>query len=641
MNSNTNSRWAILYLAVAWTATTMPGAADTIQTRPNILWIMSEDNSKHYLKHFDDGGVETPAIEAMAAHGLTFTRAFSNAPVCSVARTTLITGCYGPRVGTQYHRRMELSPLNTDIQMFPAYLREAGYYTSNNSKEDYNATKESDPWDESGRKASWKNRPTPETPFFHVQTYTDSHESSLHFGEDQLAKPTKTDPDTVPIKQYLPDTALVRFTEAYYRDRMRIIDLRVADLLDRLKAEGQLENTFVFYFGDHGGVLPRSKGYLYESGLHVPLVVRVPDNFQHLVAADASKQRMGSSVSGFVSFIDFAPTVLTLAGLTPPNGLDGSAFLGQTIDPSEVEQRDRTFSYADRFDAKYDFARAIRIGDWKYIRFFQSHQPDSLRNNYRMRMLAYQEWQRLHQKGELSDAQDLFFRPRPVEALYNVISDPDEVRNLAGDNDQAGRLATMRQSLEAQMREINDLSMFPEFAFLESAIEDPIGWGRTYEGQITNYLRVANLALAPLAETRAALMSSMNSGDPLERYWAILALSNRVGSNPSESALAENDPTLVKLLRRRTLDPHPVVAGRASEALAILHLDDPRPVMYDSLARVRSRAEALQLLNMTAYLHEMPGAPYPFDAGKIELPFEPKPKGEIMRRLEFLALADE
>lgn len=159
---------AILFVApaVAYAQPESTSEAPNSASRPNIVWIMSEDNSKHYLKHFDETGVETPAIEAMAAHGITFDRAFSNAPVCSTARTTLITGCYGPRIGTQFHRRTELATLPEGVEMFPAWLRKSGYYTTNSSKEDYNAKKRMEPWDDSSRKASWKNRPSNETPFF-------------------------------------------------------------------------------------------------------------------------------------------------------------------------------------------------------------------------------------------------------------------------------------------------------------------------------------------------------------------------------------------------------------------------------------------------------------------------------------------
>ena len=231
--------------------------------RPNFVWILSEDNSKHYLKLFDEHGTKTPHIKQMAEHGLLYERAFSNAPVCSVARTTLITSVYAPRLGTQFHRKIRPVALPKDWHLFPSYLRQAGYYTTNNSKEDYNTIKQNDVWDESSKRASWKNRPAPETPFFHMQSYPISHESSLHFSQKEMdASKTKADPNQIQLAPYHPDTPLFRYTHARYHDRIGLVDDLVGKMVADLEKGGHLEDTFIFYFGDHGGVLPRSKGYI-------------------------------------------------------------------------------------------------------------------------------------------------------------------------------------------------------------------------------------------------------------------------------------------------------------------------------------------------------------------------------------------
>ena len=140
---------------------------ETVLEQPNIVWLTSEDNSKHYMSLFDEHGVKTPNIESLAEHGVTFTRAFSNAPVCSAARSTLISGCYGPRIASHYHRKSQMVPMPENIEMYPAYLKKAGYYTTNNNKEDYNIFKGENIWDESSKKASWRNR-TEGQPFFHI-----------------------------------------------------------------------------------------------------------------------------------------------------------------------------------------------------------------------------------------------------------------------------------------------------------------------------------------------------------------------------------------------------------------------------------------------------------------------------------------
>ena len=208
--------------------------------------------------------------------------------------------------------------------MFPAYLRTAGYYTTNKNKKDYNAVEGRGVWDESSNKATWRKRPTKETAFFHMQSFGMSHESSLHFKQAEMKRGgLRTEADSVKLAPYHPDTPTFRYTYARYHDRMGAIDEVVGKLVGQLKEDSLLEDTFIFYFGDHGGVLPRSKGYIYESGLHVPLVVRIPENWKHLVTL-----QRGSRTKGFVEFVDFGPTLLRLAGLDVPKQIDGRPFSG-------------------------------------------------------------------------------------------------------------------------------------------------------------------------------------------------------------------------------------------------------------------------------------------------------------------------
>src|SRR5690606_31802914 len=246
-------------------------------------------------------------------------------------------GCYGPRIGSQFHRKIKTVPMPDDVKMFPEYLREAGYYTTNNPKEDYNLEKSTEVWDESSKVATWKNR-GPGQPFFHMVNIGVTHESSLHFTKaDMEAYTPQTTVDDVFVQPNHPDTELFRFTNAYYRDRIQQMDDRVGEIVSELDQAGLMDNTIIFYFGDHGGVLPGSKGYLYETGLHVPLVVYVPPRYR-----DRFDVQANSTVEGFVSFIDLAPTVLNLAGLKMPEGLDGKSFLGPDVDQAEVSQRDIT-----------------------------------------------------------------------------------------------------------------------------------------------------------------------------------------------------------------------------------------------------------------------------------------------------------
>src|SRR6056297_612226 len=396
---------------------------------PNIVWITSEDNSVHYMDLYTEGGAPTPNIEALAEQGLLFSNAFSNGPVCSVARSTLISGCYAPRMGSNYHRKEIPVPMPDGLAMFPAYLRTAGYYTTNNSKEDYNIFKSDSVWDESSGEAHWKHRNEGQ-PFFHVFNIGTTHESRLHFTRKEMNNYTpETDTASFAIFPTHPRTELFSYTNAYYRDKIMEMDRQVGAVVAELEEAGLLDNTFIFYFGDHGGVLPGSKGYLYETGLHVPLVVHVPDDYRHL-----TEQEKGSRVDGFVSFVDFGPTVLQLAGVDVPEAYDGASFMGRGIYINELNSRDETFGYADRMDEKYDMVRSYRKGHYKYIRSYHPFQFDGLVNNYRQIMLANQEWLALFGTGQLDTIQARFYRRRPPEMLFDIENDPLETINLAVDH---------------------------------------------------------------------------------------------------------------------------------------------------------------------------------------------------------------
>jgi uncharacterized sulfatase len=566
--------------------TTVAVAAD----RPNLVWIVSEDNSVHYLEHFFPGGAKAPNIEALAKHGLTFNHAFSNGPVCSVARTTLATGCYGPRIGTQFHRKYKMAPMPDGLRMFPAYLRDAGYYTTNNAKKDYNAVEGPGVWDESSGRASWRNRPDESQPFFHMESHGASHESSLHFRQSTYENDrTTTDPDSVRLADYFPDTPLFRYTHARYHDRMATIDGIVGATVAKLKEDGLLEDTFIFYFGDHGGVLPRSKGYVYESGLHVPLVVRVPENFKHLVDAE-----IGGRVDGFVSFIDFGPTALQLAGVEIPDQVDGRPFLGKGVSIQEVNARDESFGYADRFDEKYDLVRSLRKGKYQYIRSYQPYLPDGLQNNYRYKMLAYKEWRELFRAGKLSGPQLQFYQAKPVEALFDVEADPHEINNLAGDPKYADVLAELRGRLQQIVKRLPDLSFYPESHLLKHAIDNPVAFGQSHKAEIARLVDTADLALLPYDQAKPKLQQAFKSDDPMLRYWAAMVCS-RFGKQAAD--LAGSVKQLLK-------DDSDIVRVRAAEFLGIIGEQNPQPVLTEIINTTEDPVLATEALNSVVFFRD-------------------------------------
>jgi len=608
-----------LSLLALFAFTHVADAAD----HPNFVWLISEDNSTHYLKLFDEHGAETPRIAELAKHGLLFENAFSNAPVCSVARTTLITGCYGPRIGTQYHRRSVTVPMPDGLRMFPAYLRDAGYYTANNHKKDYNALESDDVWDESSNKAHWRQRKAGQ-PFFYKQSFGATHESSLHFPAKVMKnEATKTDPATVFVAPYHPDTPTFRYTNARYHDRIQDVDQQIGKVVDQLAEDGLLEDTFVFYFGDHGGVLPRGKGYAYESGLHIPLAVRVPENWKHL--ADA---KTDTRVQGFVSFIDFGPTLLKLAGIDVPEAVDGRPFLGQGVSIEEVNQRDEAFGYADRFDEKYDLVRTLRKGKYEYVRSYQPFNFDGLQNNYRYKMLAYVEWRELYHAGKLNDVQRQFFEPRAAEALYDIEADPHETKNLATEPAFAEITAQLRNRLQAIVKGLPDLSMYPESYLVDHAFDNPVAFGQAHISDIAKLVDIADLSLISFDAAAKSIEQALRSSDPWQRYWALIACS-------SHGDAARSFVPMAKELAAQDLEL--LVRVRAAEFLALIEAAEPQATIMSCLEQTTSPDEANLILNTVVLLRDgKPG--YKFDVSLDNLKsLKQKNADGVQRRLEYLA----
>lgn len=588
--------------------------------RPNVVWIVSEDNSIHYQDLFFKGGAKSPHIEKMAAHGLVFDHAFSNAPVCSVARTTLATGCYGPRIGTQFHRRYQLAALPPGLRLFSADLRDAGYYASNNSKTDYNAIATKDVWNDSSRKASWRNRQDKSQPFFHMQSHAVSHEGRLHFSQSSYENDKTThDPNQVKLADYFPDTPLFRYTHARYLDRMTDVDDIVGDTIAKLEEDGILEDTFVFYFGDHGGVLPRGKGYIYESGLHVPLVVRVPDNFKHLVDGPSTGR-----IGGFVEFIDFGPTVLNLAGVKIPQQMDGKPFLGQGVTRRELESRDETFGYADRFDEKYEFIRSLRKGRFQYIRYYQPWLPDGLQNNYRYKMLAFTQWRDLHNAGKLTGPAKKFFQPKPVEELYDTQADPHEVNNLAHDPKYKDVLLDLRGRLQNRLKALPDLSFYPESHLTPEIVADgSAAYGQQHQDEIAHLIDVADLALQPFDQAQPGIIQALTSSDPIHRYWGAMVA----------SAFRKQAKSLSEDVARLLNDEEEVVRMRAAEFLGIIGVINPQIPLTRIVNTTSDPVVATEALNSIVLFKDFYDDRYPVKRSD----FAPVSKGaDIDDRLNYI-----
>lgn len=427
------------------------------QQRPNILWISCEDMSPD-LGCYGDRYAVTPNLDRLASQGVRYTRVFGHAGVCAVNRTGIITAMYPTTIGTQHMRCEGVPPPH--VKCFPEYLRAAGYYCTNNVKTDYNFAAPVTAWDENSNKAHWRNRPDKRQPFFAVFNITTTHESQIRLPAVQFAKRTarltaadRHDPAQAVLPPYYPDTPIVRRDWANYHDLITAMDKEVADILRQLDEDGLADETVVFFWSDHGRGLPRAKRWIYDSGLHVPLIVRWP-----------GKLPAGTTNDDLVALLDLGPTALSIAGVKVPEYMQGRAFLGTHKGPP----REYIFAGRDRMDEAYDLIRAVRDRRYKYIRNFEPHRPYAQPISYMDQMPTMQELRRLDAAGKLTGPQTLFFRKtKPIEELYDTANDPHEIVNLADSPQHQEILRRLRHELERWQTETNDLGLVPEAVLWE------------------------------------------------------------------------------------------------------------------------------------------------------------------------------
>lgn len=512
---------------------------------PNILWITSEDHGPH-MGCYGDSFASTPNVDKLAARGMIYTRVWSCAPVCAPARTTLISGLFPPSTGSEHMR--SLVPYPQGKKMYPQFLREAGYYCSNNAKEDYNLAKPGRVWDDSSRNGHWKNR-RPGQPFFAVFNSEKSHESKIRVRPHTAIH----DPAKVRVPAYHPDTPEVRQDWAQYYDVVSEADADAGKRLQELEQAGLTEDTIVFYYGDHGSGMPRSKRWPYNSGLHVPLVIYIPEKFKGLRPPE---YKAGGRSERLVSFVDFAPTLLSLAGLKPPDWMQGHAFLGR------FQEAPQPFIYGfrGRMDERFDLVRSITDGRYVYIR---NYRPDKIYGqhiDYMFQTPTTRVWKRLHDDGKLTPAQDTFWKTKQPEELYDLQADPDEINNLAASPDHADTLKKLRAALREHTARIRDVGFLPEGEMnRRSAGTTPYDLGHDpAKYPFERILDTAELASLLKPEAIPALQRALTDSDNAVRYWAVLGLLMR-GAEGVNAAHGE----LVKALE----DAPPDVRIAAAEAL--------------------------------------------------------------------------
>lgn len=571
----------LLVLLIASVVVPATGDQANAGDQPNILWITSEDNGPE-LGCYGDDYATTPNIDALAARGMRYANCWSNAPVCAPARTTIITGLYPTSFGGQHMRSQVTLP--SVAKLYPQYFRDAGYYCTNNSKTDYNFDHNIDEiWNESSRKAHWRNRQEGQ-PFFAVFNFTISHESKLR------TRPHKAvhDAAQVTVPDYHPDTPEVRQDWAQYYDRLTEMDREVGKVLKELEADGLRDNTIIFYYGDHGSGMPRGKRWLYQSGLRVPMIVSVPDRLQSLVE---NQYEVGAESDRLISFVDLAPTVLSLAGIEPPEHLHGKVFLG----PYATEDPQYIYGFRDRMDERYDMSRAIRDGRYMYIRNFYPHRPQGTYLEYMFQTPTTQVWKRLFEEGKLNEAQSVFWKRKAPEELYDLANDQYQTKNLADSEEHTQVLNRMRSAVRDWMIDIKDVGLLPEGEMISRSKDStPYEMARNEQQfPVEDLYRAADLASRANSNDLDRLLQLGESSDSGVRFWVANGLLHR-------ASIGRDNPSLLVAARNLATDDSAYVRCIANETLVRFGDPEDRPEALDRLVDLADAKKHSTFVAMTA-----------------------------------------
>lgn len=519
---------------------TLTHAAD----RPNILWFTCEDINPH-LGCYGDTYSVSPNLDALAKRGMIYTHAWSNGPVCAAARTTIISGMYPPSTGSE-HMRSSV-PMSQGTKMYPQFLREAGYYCSNNSKEDYNLHKPDGIWDDSSKHGHWRNR-KPGQPFFAIFNSLTTHESQIRKPGHKLVH----DPAKAPVPPYMPDTPEVRHDWAQYYDNITTMDGEFAQRYQELVDDGLADDTIIMFYGDHGAGMPRSKRWPFNSGLNVPLIVYFPPKWQHLAPKN---YQVGGKNDELVGFIDLAPTLLSIIGVKAPDYMQGRAFAGSLAKPAP----EFMYGFRGRMDETFDLVRSVTDGHYIYVREYMPHLIYGQHNAYMFLMPTTQVWRRMFDEGKLNEVQSRFWHTKPHEELYDLQKDPWEIHDLAVDGHHP-QLERFRHAEQSQAERIRDLGFIPEAERVRMAAgKSPRDAAQSDQDYPFSEVFALAQQASDLTQTSVKpYMEALGHTNASMRYWGVFGLQMRSKFNES----GEHE-ILLKLLH----DESPSVRVAAAEAL--------------------------------------------------------------------------
>ncbi|MAT16371.1 MAG: sulfatase [Planctomyces sp.] len=555
-------------------------AAEDVPSRPNILWISCEDISPH-LGCYGDPHAITPNVDQLATEGTRYTHAFTSAGVCAPCRSGIITGVYQSSLGT-HHMRCEAQLPKRDgelyVKPFPMYLRDAGYYCTNNSKQDYQFKTPKGTWDDSSGKAHWRNRKNKNQPFFAVFNFVGCHESGIADTDkyikvtEDLKPEERQEADALTtLPPYYADTPTIREDWKRNYELITAMDHWAGNLIQELKDEGLYENTIILFWSDHGVGLPRAKRWLYDSGTHIPLITRIPEQYR----ADG-QGKPGTVTDQLVNSVDFGPTVLNLAGVEIPDYIQGQPFLGKNL----PAPRDYVYGARDRMDERYDIIRMVRDKQYKYIRNFEPWKPILEYVSYLEQGATMTNLRDLHEAGQLpAEIDKLFTDAKAVEELYDCESDPHEMQNLATDPAYTDILARLRAEHLRWMKEVRDLGLIPEPILHERRAEVGSEYMILRQPGSLEYMdRLMKYANAATGGEVSILRDGLSDDDNVVRYWSATGMGNLAKGGALNGQQAD------KLKDLAQHDPTPVVRIQAARALCYLNMtEEALPILLKHL----------------------------------------------------------
>jgi arylsulfatase A-like enzyme len=513
------------------------------QSKPNIIWLIAEDISPA-LGCYGDSLATTPNLDRLASKGVLFSNAWSTAPISAPSRSCLISGLYATSLGTQ-HLRSEVN-FPSQLKRLPELLKEQGYFTTNRDKTDYNFSAEGmfDHW--SSEMTPWRHRKEGQ-PFFSFINIGPSHEGTVNnlktYKEltKDLAPKLFHDPNKIKLPPYYPDSPETREIWAHYYDMVTVLDKNVGSFLDSLKKDNLMDETIILFFGDHGFGMPRYKRWLNKTGMNVPLVLHVPEKYRHLVG----EFQEGSKNNELVSFIDMAPTVLSLAGAKIPSYMEGKPFLGN----NDSIKRTFAFGARDRADDMVEMSRSVTDGKFIYIRHFMPHlpyiQPGYI---YSDEKEAFKALRKLRKEGKCNAEQEKLWNPKPIEELYNLEVDPSETNNLAGNQTYAEAKEKLKSRLHTWMLGNKDLGLLAEPEYMiRGSQSTPYEYSRNSGNyHVDNILQAAEMVGVASEKELLAKLADQESG---VRYWAVIGLrqysvADKTTLNALEKALEDNSPSV-------------------------------------------------------------------------------------------------